>query len=265
MIIQACLVSLAFLICVGVDRLMSWQTFGRPLVAGTITGLVLGDLRTGIIMGGALEAIFMGMSPIGGSIPSDAMTGTIIPVAYTIISGTPMEAGIAMALPIGTLMSVANELYKPVLASFSQHWENLAASGNMRAFRIQLVLFAVIVDRLHWLIIVFLSVAFGVEGLQSVFAILPPNVMSGLKAASGMMTGVGFAILLSMIWNKEVGIFFIFGFILAKYLQLPTLAIALLALVVAVVYFYNDKKLMEIRQLAAGRIAGATQEEEDFF
>lgn len=242
---EALMVTLAFLICNGVDRVMSWQTFSRPIVAGPITGLLLGDLPTGIVMGASLEAIFMGISPIGGSVPSDALTGTIIPVAYTVISGTGMEAGIAMALPIGTLMSMANELYKPVLASFSQFWENLAYSGDTRKFRNMSLFFGLVVDRLHYAIIIFLSVAFGVESLQAVFNSLPPEVMNGLKAASGMMTGVGFAILLSMIWNKEVGVFFFFGFVLSKYMQLPTLAIAILAIVVAVTYYFNDKKIMD--------------------
>ena len=63
-------------------------------------------------------------------------------------------------------------------------------------------------DRLPQTIILFLAVAFGVEGLQSVIGNLPAWVMSGLSAASGMMTGVGFAILTSMIWDKEIGGFF---------------------------------------------------------
>ena len=59
MIQSALLVMLAWLIVNGVDRVMSWQTFARPIVTAAITGLVLGDLTTGVIMGASLEAIFM--------------------------------------------------------------------------------------------------------------------------------------------------------------------------------------------------------------
>ena len=41
MIQSALLVTLAWLIINGVDRLMSWQTFARPIVTAAITGLVL--------------------------------------------------------------------------------------------------------------------------------------------------------------------------------------------------------------------------------
>ena len=47
MIQSALLVMLAWLIVNGVDRVMSWQTFARPIVTAAITGLVLGDLTTG--------------------------------------------------------------------------------------------------------------------------------------------------------------------------------------------------------------------------
>lgn len=60
MIQSALLVMLAWLIVNGVDRVMSWQTFARPIVTAAITGLVLGDLTTGVVMGASLEAIFHG-------------------------------------------------------------------------------------------------------------------------------------------------------------------------------------------------------------
>ena len=247
MIQSALLVMLAWLIVNGVDRVMSWQTFARPIVTAAITGLVLGDLTTGVVMGASLEAIFMGISAIGGSVPADACSASIIAVAMTILTGVDTETGLALAMPIGTLMATVGEMYKPVLASLAPYWEHLAGTGNMKSFRIQTILCGLFVDRLPQTIILFLAVAFGVEGLQSVIGNLPAWVMSGLSAASGMMTGVGFAILTSMIWDKEIGGFFFVGFVLSKYLGLGQLPIAIIMAVVAIMYFYNDKKLLDAK------------------
>lgn len=262
------LVALAWLIINGVDRVLAWQTFARPIVTATITGLLLGDITTGVIMGASLEAIFMGISAIGGSVPADACAASIIAVAMTVLTGVDIETGLALAMPIGTLMATVNEMYKPVLASLAPYWENLAGSGNMKSFRIQVILCGIFIDRLPQAIILFASVAFGVEGLQTVIANLPAWVMSGLGAASGMMTGVGFAILTSMIWSKEVGGFFFVGFVLAKYMALGTLPIAIILAVVAIMYFYNDKKILDSKNaiLAAGGASNANaNNEEDFF
>lgn len=51
---------------------LSWQCLNRPIVVAPLVGLLLGDFQTGIIMGASLEAIFMGISAVGGSVPPTA-------------------------------------------------------------------------------------------------------------------------------------------------------------------------------------------------
>ena len=112
------------------------------------------------------------------------------------------------------------------------------------------------------MLVLFLSIAYGIEGIQTVFNALPVWVLNGFNAASGMMTAVGFAILMTMIWSKEVGGFFFVGFVLAKYLGLGTLPIAILLAVVALCVFFNEKRFIEI-SAASGQ--GKENQEEDFF
>ena len=72
MIQSGLICALVWILMQGTDRLLGWQTLQRPIVTATVTGFLLGDIRTGMIMAASLEAIFMGISAIGGSIPSDA-------------------------------------------------------------------------------------------------------------------------------------------------------------------------------------------------
>lgn len=269
MITQGLICAFVWFLSQGIDRLMSWQTIQRPIVVSVLTGMMLGDIHTGIVMGATLESIFMGISAIGGSIPADACAASIISVAYTVMTGSDVETGLALAMPIGTIMSSVAEMYKPVLASFAPHFENLAASGNIKRFRTEVIGFGLFLDRLPQMVILFLAISFGVEGLENVMASLPAWVMSGLSAASGMMTGIGFAILTTMIWNKEVGGFFFVGFVLAKYMNLGTLPIAIIMAVVAVVYFFNDKKILDSKNAAIAAcgngVSSTSTDEEDFF
>jgi len=260
-------VLIVFLICNGIDRLTGWATMARPIVSAPLVGLILGDFQTGIIMGASLESIFMGISAIGGSIPADPLTSTCIAVAYTVLAGADIEAGLALALPIGTIMEGLNSMWKTVLASLAPYWENLAYKGNMRSFRAQMILFGVLIDRLAYISVLFLAIAFGIEGLQAFMGNMPEWFLRGMNAASGMMTGIGFAILTSMIWSKEVGGFFFVGFVLSKYLGLSPLPIAIIAAVVAIMYFFNDKKLIDMKSYvdSYNNKANATTEEDDFF
>lgn len=261
MVQSALMCALAWLIVNGIDRLLAWQTCTRPIVTAVVTGLLLGDIKTGIIMGASLEAIFMGISAIGGSVPADACASAIIAVASTVLTGADVETGLALAVPIGTIMASVNELYKPVLASFAPYWERVCAKGDVRSYKIQLTAFALLVDRLPQAIIIFLAVAFGVEGLQAFLASMPEFVMRGMSAASSMMTGVGFAILTAMIWDAQIGAFFFAGFVMAKYMGLPTLAIAILAFTVAITYFFIQKSIIDNK----GTAKTAKNTEEDFF
>ena len=94
---------------------------------------------------------------------------------------------------------------------------------------------------------------------------MPAFIMSGLSASSSMMTGIGFAILLSMIWNKEIGCFFFLGYVLSKYMSLPTVAIAIIAAVIAITYFCNEKKINDVLKIAEKSGASSSVGEEDLF
>lgn len=262
MIQSGLIAAFVWMLVQGVDRLLSWQALQRPIITAAITGILLGDAQVGIIMGASLEAIFMGISAIGGSIPTDACAASILAVAMTILTGCDVETGLALAMPIGTILATVNELWKTVLASFAPLWEQLAGSGDDRKFFRLLLFFGLVVDRLPQTLILFISVAFGVDGLGRVIGYLPQWVMNGFGAASGMMTAVGFAILTSMIWSKEIGGFFFVGFVLAKYLNLDMLPIAIIMAAVAIMYFYNDKKILEMKAIGP---VGRPDEEEDFF
>ena len=135
MIQSGLICALVWILMQGTDRLLGWQTLQRPIVTATVTGFLLGDIRTGMIMAASLEAIFMGISAIGGSIPSDACASSIIAVAYTILTGADVETGLALAMPIGTLMGSANEMWKPVLAALAPYWLE-AAKKNLIVHRL---------------------------------------------------------------------------------------------------------------------------------
>ena len=103
MLVPALLVAFAYWITWLIDGILGWQTMTRPIVLGTVIGLLCGDLKTGVIMGASLEAVYMGISGIGGSLAADYRSGTAVGVGLAILSGISMEEGIAIAVPIGAL------------------------------------------------------------------------------------------------------------------------------------------------------------------
>ena len=74
-----------------------------PLFAATFTGLVLGDVQTGLMIGATLQLMTLGVATYGGATVPDFLSGAIMGTAYAIISGKGAEYGIGVAVPIGLL------------------------------------------------------------------------------------------------------------------------------------------------------------------
>ena len=88
MLIKAILLGLVGIVGVIDSRLIGRQNIGRPLILSTLAGLVLGDVRQGVILGASLELISMGFVAIGAAGPPNMQFGSIIATAFAILSGS---------------------------------------------------------------------------------------------------------------------------------------------------------------------------------
>jgi mannose/fructose/N-acetylgalactosamine-specific phosphotransferase system component IIC len=83
----------------------------RPLVAGTLTGWVLGDPFLGLLVGGIIELYFIPVFPVGGADFPEGGPPTL--VAVVAATGMPGPGGIAFGVMVGLVWSR--------LAAFSNH------------------------------------------------------------------------------------------------------------------------------------------------
>ncbi len=84
----------------GMESVLDEFQFHRPLIACTLIGAVLGDMKTGIIIGGTLEMIALGWMNIGAAVAPDAALASIISTVLVIAGHQSIGAGIALAIPL---------------------------------------------------------------------------------------------------------------------------------------------------------------------
>ena len=77
---------------------------GYPLNAGMITGLIMGDVTTGLAVGATLQLMVLGVGTYGGASIPDFTTGAIIGTIFAVISGKGIEFAIGLAVPVGLLL-----------------------------------------------------------------------------------------------------------------------------------------------------------------
>lgn len=82
--------------------------FSQPLISGSIIGLLLGDIKTGIMIGGVFQLIFMGGLPIGRDIPPDGQGASIVAVGsyFLMIPANDPARSLLIAVTFGLLASI---------------------------------------------------------------------------------------------------------------------------------------------------------------
>ncbi|MGL4787675.1 MAG: PTS sugar transporter subunit IIC, partial [Cetobacterium sp.] len=85
-----------------------------------------------------------------------------------------------------------------------------------------------------------------------------PWLIKGFGVAGGMMPAIGFALLLNIMFKKEYIIFFVLGFILATYLNLPVIAIAAIGFIIAIYDYQKSKSVDKIKGLS---LTSSTEED----
>lgn len=260
---------LTVLICYGGNWVLGQCMIERPLVVGLVAGLLMGDVKTGVIIGASLEAIFMGAVNIGDAISAEPVTATALAVAFTVGAGIDQGAAITLAVPVGVVTAFLSIFMNNVfLAFFAATFDKMAAEGNEKGLALQhFVLW--FVKYAAFGLIAFLGVYLGAEPVAAIVNQIPANVMSGLNAVGALLPAVGMALLLQMLWSTELSIYFFLGFTLYQYLGLPMIAIAVLGVIIAVAFALRDKEIFDLTKkgLATQAVSNdsVTSDEEDFF
>lgn len=241
MMLDAILIGLVAALGVLGDQMGSLY-INRPIVLAPLVGLILGNVEQAIVIGASLELFFMGAVSIGAYVPPDTIVGGVLATAFALSTGRGMETAVTLAMPIA-LLSQALGNFCNVFNSIILRWtDNYAEKGNYNG-----VVFT------HWLIGMitvvrrFLLVAFafylGSDAVGTMINAIPEFVTNGMAAAAGLLPALGFAMLMRMTVNKQNIPYYFLGFVLASYMGVPVLGVAILGIILVLVKFnFLDKQ-----------------------
>ncbi|MEA5017602.1 MAG: PTS sugar transporter subunit IIC [Erysipelotrichaceae bacterium] len=236
MLLNAILVGLV----AGYGRIeQSWfgqQMIARPIWLCTLVGLVLGDLKTGIIIGGTLELIWAGVVQVGAT-PTEVVSGSVLAAALCIQSGLSVEEAVVIAIPVATLAGVMNTMITSLNTVLWSPVTNKAVEdGNAKT-----IWFTGIAGGLVYFIVYFVIIALafmaGSAAIQTFIDKIPMLVRNGLTNASRLLPAIGVAVLLKFTFDMKYAGFFALGFVLAAYLGLGSMALALIGGISAFIYY----------------------------
>lgn len=253
-------------------------TLGRPLVGGLVCGLILGDLKLGIVCGVAMQLVYIALVTPGGTVSADvrAVSYIGIPLAMVAITAQGISVGSAsaadLAKSMGTLVGTVGTVLFYGTATLNLAWQHIGwkavEEGNFKKLYM--------VDwGLPWIshfVFSFLPTLImcklGASAVTALQSALPMDgiAMKTLFTVGALLPCVGIAILLKQLVEKVTDFIpFFVGFTLAASLGLNLVASAVISLIFALLFYEIDMAKLKV---ASRSVTDATdlddfEEEED--
>jgi len=217
----------------------------RPLIAGFGAGLIVGDVQTGLMIGGTLELMALGVYNYGGASIPDFTVGAILGTFFG--KGGNYEVGIALAIPAALLLTQMDVIAGMINNVFVHKADKFAEVGDVKGFDRMMYLFSHVPYGLSRGLPVFVAVALGEPAVKVVgtFFDTYPWISNGINTAGGILPALGFAMLLKIMPVGKFPAFLILGFVLYAFMDVPLVGLALSAVAVSLIYQYTKNQKME--------------------
>lgn len=248
-------------------------TLGRPLVAGLVVGIILGDIKAGIIIGAAIQVIYIALVTPGGTVSADVRAiGYIgIPLAICAIRSMGLDPDTTQAQNMAAALGAAVGTLGTVLfygtATMNLIWQHIGwkavEEGNFHKLRWVDWGFPWISHLICSFIPTVIITMAGADMVDIMKAYMPMDgiAMKTLFTVGSLLPAVGVAILLKQVVKKPLDfVTFLFGFTLAACLGLNLIASAILGSFFAII---NYKVMMAMAKKPAVAAGAADDDDEE--
>ena len=209
-------------------------TLGRPLIGGLVCGIILGDIKTGILVGAAMQVVYIALVTPGGTVSADVRA-----VSYI---GIPL-AMVALNSYVGWKAVEKGDYHKLYLVDMVLPW----ISHILCSF-----IPALIMCKLGADVVELIKTTLPMDGLA----------MKTLFTVGSLLPCVGIAILLKQIVTKAVDFIpFFFGFTLAASMGINLVAATVIAGMFALINY--KLKMLQNQRVAAPAGDFDDEDEED--
>ncbi len=212
---------------------------GRPLIAGSVAGLIVGDPTLGMAVGATLELTALGIYTYGGATTPDYQTGAIVGTALAADASGAFSGQLALGITVGIPAAILLASLDPIGRFLPTFWihraDGYAAAGDDRRM-----------SWAHWTAFIpwgltraiptFLAALATAETVQNFQDAIPEGFVRGMTLVGAMLPAVGFAMLLKIMPVRRYWYMLLIGFVLFAYLQVPLVGIAIFGVALAAIF-----------------------------
>lgn len=198
---------------------MGFTVLYRPLVAGTLVGIVMGRPMDGMLIGAKINVLYLGWISAGGSLPGDPGLAGYLGTALALGGGLDHEQALALAAPLGLLGGLTWALRMSTCSIFAHIADSYAEKGDIRGVALSNYAFSQPFLFLIYAVPVALAAWLGSAAVAGALDWIGQHagwVMSGLYVASGMLSALGIALNLKFLFRGSLFPYFFIGFLITS-------------------------------------------------
>ena len=244
-------------------------TLGRPLVGGLVCGLILGDIRTGILVGCAMQVVYIALVTPGGTVSADvrAVSYIGIPLAMAALSSYGLDAasadGAALATSFGTMVGTLGTVLFYGTATINLVWQHMGWKAVEKRQYKKLYLIDMGFPWISHLICSFIPTVIMCKLVANVVEMIKTALpmdglaMKTLFTVGSLLPCVGIAILLKQIVKKAADFIpFLFGVVLAASMGINLVSATVIAGMFAIITY-------RMKLLTLTRSAGSAEDDDE--
>lgn len=219
------------------------DALSKPLVGGAIVGLILGDLSTGVMMGAAIQAMYLAQTLIGGAATADMPFVAYPTIALAIVAGADSGVAVTLAATVGVLGAALFTGYEVLCSIFYNACDRAIENGNIKAMKRAFTIYPLITCFLIRFGITFIIVMLGKNYAADILNSIPDMVLHIASVLGGILPAVGISILVTYtLKDMKLIIYFLIGMICITFLNLNLVATAVVGASLAVMYYMFTSK-----------------------
>lgn len=221
-------------------------TFFVPFIASWVLGAVLGDWKTGLIVGATIQTINMAPIMVGGVTAMDIWGATVVCVPLVIRGGMDLSTALAVAAPMAVLYNILGTIVGVVWGDgfCVNHVHKLCQKGDWKRLFVFNTFIAGLPKWIVCFIAAYVSISAG-SAIMGVVESFPAWLTIGINTAAGLLPAVGFALFLHVMGNMKYLPFFFIGFYLVWFFGMSSMLVGILGVVIGIIYLQIHNEIQE--------------------
>ena len=190
----------------------------------------MGNVTQAIIIGAAVQILYIGLVAAGSNLPADDCLAGLIAIPIALKSGLSPELAIAIAVPVGVMGVFVDQLRKTINVVFVHMADKYALEGKTKQIVLCNILYPTLLSFFMRFPIPFLANMYGADAVKSFMETVPEWITHGFSVAGGLLPALGFALTMFVIGRKELLPWFFIGYFLIQFSGIPVIGAAIFGL-----------------------------------